>query len=756
MSAKSSLVSFSPPSLALDQGDGAPDVVANSLFFPADVSAPSRSLTPDTLYVYNPVHAVTRGAREGLDPLAVIGTTQIPLQHALEWTLAYCSLRQLSSLVAADPSVIPILMENVCKICPFPPLLAALGDFLSAGSFDAHVMRHPLYHFWLLQDFLFAVGRAMLPLLVPDEIVLRRPNFVLAKLLHAGKSAAADAPLAGAAATPPTGDNGMQRLTLAELEKITGELLGQHATLSAFNVLPTEAFCPVTSNGLVLLSHGGAAFVANHAASTGSESVLHGPPVRMPPANPNAKNPARLALIADAATLRDLDVAHHHAADQPDNRITQLDVIVVDCSGSMGARAFASDEQMSRADAAQIMFNMAVDKYRSMEITARTACVLFGSDVQLACPFTSDLTEFETLLGRAESMGQTRLWDAVGTALEALIAEHAQLAAAGRLHPDCRSRILAMTDGLDNASTMRPVQAARYCRTHRVVLDAFVLGAVDDTDLRTVAAATGGLTLAFRDMDDAMELFERPFVVNVALRPERQLPPVGPTRESMRGFADLAQYPRVTSDTARELSTVRRAAPLVAPTTVTPSQAPPPATSTTTPSGPGTVPAPTGGSTGLTRRMAVELRALQTGGKAQGIVSIDSTNTMALKMVIKGLPDGVYANSFLLVEVTVPAEYPFRAPKVTVKSTIYHPQVNTGDVCDPTRSSWSPSQSITTAVAAVRTLLDKPDLDSAINTAAANMYRDNRTQYDTNVAALLPALTEAAARGTSTSWNDCP
>eukprot|EP00048_Salpingoeca_helianthica_P022910 m.21059 g.21059 ORF g.21059 m.21059 type:complete len:754 (+) comp7992_c1_seq1:171-2432(+) len=744
---------FSPPSLALETSSEVAS--SHALFFSASYfQTPSRAATKDTAFVYIPAPLLA-DSRAGLDPLGTIGDAVVPLEHALDWSLFFCTLRQFSSLAAAQPNAGKALTEAVDNFCHFKPLQAVLTDLLAAPSFDQHVLHRPLWHFWLLQDFLLGAGRALLPMLVPDEIVARRVNFVLAKLIYGRltRDAVPSPAAAGGATGAGAGAEGadpsvLERLTMPEVAILTEQLLGREEMLRAFNILPMEAFCPVTSTGLVLLNHGGVAFVANHAVSSGVESHLHGPAVRTPPANPNAKNGAPAALIADTATLRDLDVAYYHAADQPDARITQLDVLVVDCSGSMGARAFASDEDMSRADAAQIMFNMTVDKYRSMEITARTACVLFGSDVQLACPFTSDLDQFETLLGRAEAMGQTKLWDAIGLALETLLAEHTRLSAAGLLHPDCRSRVLAMTDGLDNASTMRPVQAARYCRTHRVVLDAFVLGAVDDTDLRTVAAATGGLTLTFRDMDDAIELFERPHVVQVALRPEKQLPPVGPTRDSMRVFGDLAQYPRVTSETARELATTRRAPQVVAPATLLPG-APAPT---------GGVVPPTAPSTALAlfaRRMAAELATLQTTGLANGIIAIDSTILTSLKFIIKGLPTGVYANSYLLVEVNVPAEYPFRPPRVELKSAVYHPQVNTGNVCDAARSSWSPAQNIATALQSLRTLLETPNADSAINTTAATMYSDNRAQYDINVAAMLPALTEVAARGTSTNWNNC-
>lgn len=583
---------FRPPLFAAEGTAPAPAI--GLCVHPDNTLSVVEATAPDCIYTYNPYHNLLSSPRSvSLRPDTPIALYVPCSEDVLDYSLCYCLLSQLKATALGHPAAQQAFMQSVTTLCPFPPLIAA-SQLLFTRPF-AEFTAQPVATMWLLQDYLLCVAKAVLPEIIPDEMLSRKLNLCLAKLLHDHWN--------GIATATTT-----QLLTLQQIGELQSELF-KLETLELLNFIPSETYCPHTSAGLVLLKCSDDVFVIHAAAAGDDGTVLRGPATAT---FTTVTDQGQLdEKLADAALLQDLELAYYFATLSQDTRITQLDVIVVDCSGSMDQIAFSHDADMRRSDAAQVLFNMVVDKYRSLELSARVACVLFGSTVSLACNFTADLVQFETLLGRAGSMGMTKLWDALIVAAEAMNAERDNLSAQQLLHPDCRCRILAVTDGEDNQSARTNVDIARLCREKNILLDAFVLGMVNDEPLRTAAAATGGVTLSFRDIQDASELFEQPFVVNVSARSLRDLLPVEP----ISVFADEAAFPRVTSSTVREHVSTPPAAAAMSGTSssVTPSSAPAPGpTSSTSTNG------------AMRRRLMQEIKVLvKGGGAANGIVAMD-------------------------------------------------------------------------------------------------------------------------------------
>jgi len=415
---------------------------------------------------------------------------------------------------------------------------------------------------------------------------------------------------------------------------------------------------------------------------------------------------------------------------------------------------------MKRRDASQVLFNMLVDKYRALEISAEVGCILFGSRIVTACDFTSDLTQFETLLGRAENMGGTELWRAIETAAQQLSARRHTLVAAGRCTPDCRFRILAVTDGEDSGSREA---AARACRAESVILDAFVLGTVDDCMLRGLAHSTGGHTLEFRALQDATELFEQAFVVDLSARaPTEGLPPVLPLSQ----FEDLQRYPRVSAKAALDMgraaaeASVRAAAraaqaPALGSGTIVSGSSSASAQHNSSPSSGSTQQSSASSSSTVrsaasSRRLAADIAELEANAARLGVVAMGTSDPTTVALLLQGPAGSLLSEAFFVVVLSVSADYPFRGPQLRFASTLFHPQIAGERMCID--SSWSPSNRLSSFVESLHASLESPDLSSSINSWASSLYQSERPVYLEQVRQAVSLLTLPAAQSARSDW----
>merc|ERR1711934_427048 len=82
----------------------------------------------------------------------------------------------------------------------------------------------------------------------------------------------------------------------------------------------------------------------------------------------------------------------------------------------------------------------------------------------------------------------------------------------------------------------------------------------------------------------------------------------------------------------------------------------------------------------------------------------------------------------VIIKMTLPSEYPFKAPDAQFLTPVYHPNVSDdGQVCkDILSGDWGPAKQIVDIVSAIERLLVSPNTgDGPLNTDAAEFYKTN-------------------------------
>lgn len=122
------------------------------------------------------------------------------------------------------------------------------------------------------------------------------------------------------------------------------------------------------------------------------------------------------------------------------------------------------------------------------------------------------------------------------------------------------------------------------------------------------------------------------------------------------------------------------------------------------------------------------------------IKPVDESDLSKLNVKIKGPPNSPYENGIFKLYIEVPPKYPFEPPKVSFKTKIIHPNINSnnGYICldilkdksEGSKEGWSPVQNIEKVILSVVSLLTDPNANSPLESEYANLYMNKRHEYD--------------------------
>ncbi|RGB37121.1 ubiquitin-conjugating enzyme/RWD-like protein [Rhizophagus diaphanus] len=91
---------------------------------------------------------------------------------------------------------------------------------------------------------------------------------------------------------------------------------------------------------------------------------------------------------------------------------------------------------------------------------------------------------------------------------------------------------------------------------------------------------------------------------------------------------------------------------------------------------------------------------------------------------IVGPEETIYEGLTYKITMKFPSDYPFSAPCVQFQTHCYHPNVDeNGNIClDILKDKWSAIYNVTSILVSLQSLLGEPNIDSPLNTEAAELW----------------------------------
>ena len=113
---------------------------------------------------------------------------------------------------------------------------------------------------------------------------------------------------------------------------------------------------------------------------------------------------------------------------------------------------------------------------------------------------------------------------------------------------------------------------------------------------------------------------------------------------------------------------------------------------------------------------------------------VDENDLFVWRATIMGPEGSPYHGGIFNLSINIPADYPFKAPKIIFTTKIYHCNVNSnGAIClDILKDNWSPALTISKALLSICSLMDDPNPNDPLVPDIANLFVKDRERHDQN------------------------
>ena len=136
---------------------------------------------------------------------------------------------------------------------------------------------------------------------------------------------------------------------------------------------------------------------------------------------------------------------------------------------------------------------------------------------------------------------------------------------------------------------------------------------------------------------------------------------------------------------------------------------------------------------GSTKRIAKELAEISIDPPSNCQAMPKSTeNIHKWSATVMGPEGSVYQGGVFFLDIQFPNDYPFKPPKVTFKTRVYHCNVaSNGSIClDILKDKWSPALTISKVLLSICSLLTDANPHDPLEPSVAKEYLHNRREHD--------------------------
>jgi len=132
------------------------------------------------------------------------------------------------------------------------------------------------------------------------------------------------------------------------------------------------------------------------------------------------------------------------------------------------------------------------------------------------------------------------------------------------------------------------------------------------------------------------------------------------------------------------------------------------------------------------KRLQKELTEIQKDTPANCSAGPNNNDLFNWEATIIGPTETPYEGGIFRLKILFPADYPFKPPKITFETRIYHPNINsTGGIClDILKDQWSPALNVTKVLLSICSLLDEPNPDDPLVPEIAQLFKSNKAEFN--------------------------
>ncbi|KAI1285923.1 putative ubiquitin-conjugating enzyme E2 21 [Halotydeus destructor] len=134
------------------------------------------------------------------------------------------------------------------------------------------------------------------------------------------------------------------------------------------------------------------------------------------------------------------------------------------------------------------------------------------------------------------------------------------------------------------------------------------------------------------------------------------------------------------------------------------------------------------------KRIQRDIKELQSSpdGDNQVWAELCEDSLKQLKGFIRGPPETPYEGGIFELDITLPDTYPFVAPTVRFKTSVWHPNVSSqsGYIClDILSDQWSASLTLKAVLMSLQALLQEPQVDDPQDAVVARQMRRSKKRF---------------------------
>ncbi|KAM4552700.1 uncharacterized protein PAE49_016089 [Odontesthes bonariensis] len=191
-------------------------------------------------------------------------------------------------------------------------------------------------------------------------------------------------------------------------------------------------------------------------------------------------------------------------------------LVLIDTSSSMEEQCYESAD-MKKINVVKELFDNFATRSMAYDFHHVIGLVKFDSMVKTLHTFTENLEKFKVHMRNIEASGCTLLYDALRRGA-------CELEKVKTKFPDCRLRIMCLTDGNDSGSSIEPVAVTAKLLKLDIIVDSILLGEVENNMLHGISHATGGCCFKPQTTKEGLKLFEIETVLSLEQRkPKKKL-----------------------------------------------------------------------------------------------------------------------------------------------------------------------------------------------------------------------------------------